>query len=68
MLNFHGLVIGLKALKKRIPSNVGGQFATLGANVQTFININVLTFISSNLGAKQQAPKCSKLVPIFFWP
>jgi hypothetical protein len=25
--------------RKRIPSNLGGQFATLGANVQAFINI-----------------------------
>jgi len=26
-------------LKRRIPSNLGGQFATLGANVPAFINI-----------------------------
>jgi hypothetical protein len=30
--------IGPKA-EKRIPSNLGGQFATLGANVPAFINI-----------------------------
>jgi hypothetical protein len=25
--------------KNRIPSNLGGQFATLGANISAFINI-----------------------------
>jgi hypothetical protein len=33
-----GLVLAPR-LKKRIPSNLGGQFATLGANVPVFINI-----------------------------
>jgi hypothetical protein len=36
--------------KKRIPSNLGSQFATLGANVPAFNNIptsNVLAFISN---------------------
>ncbi len=33
----YGLVIGPKA-EKRIWSNLGGQFATLGANVSAFIN------------------------------
>jgi hypothetical protein len=32
----YGLVFGLKA-GKRIQSNLGGQFATLGANVSAFI-------------------------------
>jgi hypothetical protein len=40
----YGLVLAPR-LKKRIPSNLGGQFATLGANVPAFINIltNILT-------------------------
>jgi hypothetical protein len=40
----YGLVLAPKA-GKRIPSNLGGQFAALGANVSAFINI--LTSISS---------------------
>ncbi len=48
--------IGPKAEKKRIPSNLGGQFATLGANVPAFINnwgqfetlgVNVPAFINN---------------------
>jgi hypothetical protein len=35
---FHGLLLVTKA-EKRIPSNLRSQFATLGANVQVFINI-----------------------------
>jgi len=31
-------------LEKRIPSNLGGQFATLGANVPAFINILMSMF------------------------
>jgi hypothetical protein len=39
MLNFIGLVLDPR-LKKRIPSNLGSQFATLlRANVSAFINI-----------------------------
>ncbi len=34
----YGLVLAPR-LKKRIPSNLGGQFATLGTNVSAFINI-----------------------------
>jgi hypothetical protein len=34
----YGLVFGPKA-EKRIPSNLGSQIATLGANVPAFINI-----------------------------
>jgi len=34
----YGLVLAPR-LKKRIPSNLGGQFATLGANVAAFIDI-----------------------------
>jgi hypothetical protein len=34
----YGLVLALR-LKKRIPSNLGGQFATLEPNVPAFINI-----------------------------
>jgi hypothetical protein len=51
-----------------IPSNLGGQFATLGANVPTFINIltllNVLAFIS-NLGPNNK-PKMLEVGPKFF--
>jgi hypothetical protein len=35
----YGLVLAPKLKKKRIPSNLGSQFATLGANVLAFINI-----------------------------
>jgi len=35
----YGLVFGPKADEKRIPSNLGSQFATLEANVPAFINI-----------------------------
>jgi hypothetical protein len=34
----YGLVLA-PWLEKQIPSNLGGQFATLGANVSAFINI-----------------------------
>jgi hypothetical protein len=34
----YGLVLGPR-LEKRIPSNLGGQFATLGTNVSAFVNI-----------------------------
>ncbi len=34
----YGLVLDPR-LKKRIPSNLGSQFATLGANVPAFISI-----------------------------
>jgi len=53
--------------RKRIPSNLGGQFATLGANVQAFINILmcVLTFIN-NLGPICK-PKMLKVGPKLFW-
>jgi hypothetical protein len=40
MLNLMGACIGLKA-GKTIPSNLGGQFATPGANVSAFINISM---------------------------
>jgi hypothetical protein len=66
MLNFYGLVIGPKAEKKDTIQFGRPICNPWGANVQAFININVLAFIS-NLGAKQQAQKCSKLVPSFFW-
>jgi superoxide dismutase len=43
MLNNFWPCIGPKAKKKKkeeeIPSNLGSQFATLGANVSAFINI-----------------------------
>jgi len=39
----YGLSIGPKA-EKRIPSNLGGQFATLGTNVPAFINILMSMF------------------------
>jgi hypothetical protein len=52
-----------------IPTNLGTQFATLGANVPAIFNIltsNVLTFIC-NLG-KNNKPKMLKLAPSFFSP
>jgi hypothetical protein len=45
-------------LKKRIPSNLGSQFATLVANVVTYI---------SNLGPDKKS-KMLKLGPKFFQP
>ncbi len=48
---------------------LGGQFATLGANVPAFLNImtiNVLAFIS-NLGPICN-PKMLKVGPKIFWP
>jgi hypothetical protein len=38
MLNIMAFVLAPKA-EKRIPSNLRGQFATLGTNVPAFINI-----------------------------
>jgi hypothetical protein len=40
LINFehYGLVLAPRP-KKRIPSNLGGQFATLGVNIPAFINI-----------------------------
>jgi hypothetical protein len=55
MLNF--MVLGPR-LKKRIPSKLGSQFATLAANVVAFI---------SNLGPDKK-PKMLKLGPKFFQP
>jgi hypothetical protein len=37
-VEFYGLVLAPKA-EKRIPSNLGSPFGTLGANVSTFINM-----------------------------
>jgi hypothetical protein len=56
MLNSMALVLAPK-LKKRIASNLGSQFATLGANV--------LAFIISNLGPNNK-PKMLKVGPKFF--
>jgi len=53
----YGLVLALR-LKKRIPSNLGSQFATLVANVLPF---------SSNLGPNNK-PKILKVGPQFFQP
>jgi hypothetical protein len=53
----YGLVLAPR-LKKRIPSNLGSQFATLGANVPAFI---------SNLGPNDK-PKMLKVGPEFFQP
>jgi hypothetical protein len=39
MLELYGLVLAPRLKKKRIPSNLRGRFATLGANVPAFINI-----------------------------
>jgi hypothetical protein len=38
MRELYGLVLAPR-LKKRIPPNLGSQFATLDANVPAFINI-----------------------------
>jgi uncharacterized protein YehS (DUF1456 family) len=35
----YGLVLAPRQKEKRIPSNLGGQFATLGANVSAFTDI-----------------------------
>jgi hypothetical protein len=54
-------------LKKSIPSNLGSQFAMLGANVPAFINIvmsNVLAFLSDLMPKKE--PKMLKFGPKFF--
>jgi hypothetical protein len=54
-------------MEKKIPSNLGGQFATLGANVPAFINI--LTSMFSHLlvtWGQTTSQKCSKLAPSFF--
>jgi hypothetical protein len=70
MLNFLiGLVLAPKA-GKRILSNLGGQFETLGANVRAFINmltfVHVVAFIS-NLGPNKK-PNMFKVGPKFFGP
>jgi hypothetical protein len=50
--------IGPQAEKKeRLPTNLGSQFATLGANVLAF---------SSTLGAKQQAKNAQSWPQVFF--
>jgi hypothetical protein len=36
IVTLYGLVLAPRLKKKRIPSNLGTQFATLGANVPTF--------------------------------
>ncbi len=55
--------------RKRIPLNLGGQFATPRANVPTFINILTLMFQHLLITWDQFAnPKCSKLAPRFFGP
>jgi hypothetical protein len=46
-----------------IPSNLGSQFATLGANVRAFIDI--LTTFISNLGSNNK-PKMLKVGPLVF--
>jgi len=58
--------IGPKA-EKGIPSNLGNQFANLGASVSAFINIptsKVIAFIS-NLGPNNK-PQMLKVSPKFF--
>jgi hypothetical protein len=44
MAELDGLVLAPRLEKKRMPSNLGGQFATLGANVSAFINIMTSMF------------------------
>ncbi len=51
--------IGPGADKKRIPWNLGSQFATLGTNVLAFIN---------NMGPNNKKPKMLKVGPKFFQP
>jgi hypothetical protein len=47
---------------KRIPTNLGCQFATLGANVLTFINIvNVLAFFFWVAWGRTTSQNCPKL-------
>jgi hypothetical protein len=53
---FYGLLLAPR-LKKRIQSNLGGPFATIGANVLAFIN---------NFGPICN-PKMLKVGPKFFW-
>ncbi len=53
----YGLVLAPR-LKKRMPSNLGSQFATLVENVLSF---------SSNLGPNNK-PKMLKVGPQFFQP
>jgi len=55
-LSFYGLVFAPR-LEKRIPSNLGGQFATLGTYVSAFI---------SNLGPICNSKKAQNW-PQFFW-
>ncbi len=64
----YGLVLALR-LEKRIPSNLGSQFATLGTNVPAFINILMSMFQHLLVTWGQTtSPKCSKLAPSFFSP
>ncbi len=64
----YGLVLAPR-LKKRIPSNLGSQFATLGTNVPAFINILMSMFQHLLVTWGQTtSPKCSKLAPSFFSP
>jgi hypothetical protein len=44
MLNFVALYLAPEAEKKWIPGNLRSQFATLGANFPTFINIPMSMF------------------------
>jgi hypothetical protein len=53
----YGLVLAPR-LKKEVSLNLGGQFATLGANVSAFIR---------NLGPNKK-PKMLKVGPKFFRP
>jgi hypothetical protein len=63
MLNF--MAMYWPKAEKRIPLNLGSQFATLGATVSSFIII-VLAFIN-NLGPNNK-PKMLKVGPKFFQP
>ncbi len=59
--------IGRKPEKKGVASNLGSQFATLGANVPAFINILMSMFLHLLVTWGQTtSPKCSKLAPSFF--
>jgi hypothetical protein len=63
----YSLVLALR-LKKRIPSNLERQFATLGANIPALINILKSMFLHLvELGAKHK-PKMVQVGPSFSSP
>jgi len=67
-VELYGLLLALR-LKKRIPPDLGSQFATLGANVRAFINImrSLFYHLLVTLG-QTTSQRCSKLAPKPFQP